>query len=471
MIKIEVINPNILAALEKAYPKPTNSANKALNKYIHVLEMMLDEEELREKNNYNFLTNCYTLSTSNLAKRTPQLGPKKMRIHKWLEENNFSFIKIVELGTPFGLYAGYSRVKTTEHIELSHIDDGNDPEEAFNRLHPHFDKLSLQQIQSDYDVCEVDLVSLNNYIKKLSPLGKVPKSLTKRLGYRQAIRIAAVAMHKSSQFYQKRKLSDFGRTYYESLSVQSIKKNTRAAMLGDCYEYDIVSGVVTWKLGYAQTHINSHHLSGSVQQIFPLLYEYTTNKSPLIDRICKDVFRFSKSRRTGKKYQRALIKKAMTAINFGAKLTSEHFDQNGNSIKHAITKTFKNQIERTLFKNNKTVKDFIAEKKQLDATILKTELRRNPSLRNNPLLLNKKGNLKPQVTMAYLYQHAETQVMDIFRSYAKTHHLTILANIHDAIILKDPLPSELKREILDAMRLQTNNSYWDLKEEMYHRCQ
>ena len=73
--------------------------------------------------------------------------------------------------------------------------------------------------------------------------------------------------------------------------------------------------------------------------------------------------------------------------------------------------------------------------------------------------------------MAYLYQHAETQVMDIFRSYAKTHHLTILANIHDAIVLKDQLPPELKCEILDAMRLQTNNSYWDLKEEMYHRCQ
>ena len=73
--------------------------------------------------------------------------------------------------------------------------------------------------------------------------------------------------------------------------------------------------------------------------------------------------------------------------------------------------------------------------------------------------------------MAYLYQHGETQVMDIFRFYAKNHNLTILASIHDAIVLKDPLPPALKNQILDAMQKQTNNPYWDLKEEMYHRCQ
>jgi hypothetical protein len=41
----------------------------------------------------------------------------------------------------------------------------------------------------------------------------------------------------------------------------------------------------------------------------------------------------------------------------------------------------------------------------------------------------------------------------------------------DAIIFKDPLPHTLKDQILDAMRVQTKNPYWNLKEEMYHRIE
>jgi hypothetical protein len=473
MIKIEVIDPNILAALEQAYPKPTNSAKNKFIKYIRLLETMLDEEELREKDNYNFLTNRYTLSTSDLTKKSSQLGSEKMRIHKWLMDNHFGLIEIVETGTPLGLYPGYSKVKLTERITITHIDDRNDPKEAFERLHPKFDELSHQQIQSDYDVCEVDLVSLNNYINTLSPNGKVPRKLTKRIAYRQAIRIAAIAMYKNGLFYQKKNPSKFGRTYYSGLSVQSVSKKTRAAMLGDCYEYDIVSGVVAWKLGYAQTHITNHKLSKTEQEAFPLLYAYVTDKTSLIKDICEAVFKSSPSNEIEKtvEEQYALIKRAMTAINFGAKLKLGYFDKLGNPIKHAMGKTFENEDEHTSFKNDVMVNKFIREKELLDETILDREIRLNTSFIKKDFLTYKNKKIKPNVAMAYLYQHAETRVMDIFRSYAKIHNLTILANIHDAIVLKNPLPPELKREILDAMRLQTNNSYWDLKEEMYHRCQ
>jgi hypothetical protein len=475
MIKIELIDPNVLAALEVAYPKPANSAYKALNKYIRVLETMLDEEELREKDNYNILHNFHTLSTSNLTKSTPQLGPKKMRIHKWLEDNHYNLIEIVEKGSPFGEYAGNSKVKITKRITITHIDDWEDPAAAFHRLHPNFDKLSPQQIQTDYDVCEVDLDSLNNYINQLAPHRQSPKNNSDKTAYRQAIRIAAAATYKNGLFYQKKNPSKFGRTYYSGLSVQSVSKKTRAAMLGDCYEYDIVSGVVAWKLSYAQTHIAKHNLAETVQEIFPLLDAYVTDKTSLIYPICEEVFKFPISnelKKTAKeKHALTLIKKAMTAVNFGAKLTLGHFDKAGNLVKHAMGKTFENEDEHTLFKNDVMVNQFIREKELLDESILKTELLRDPSLSNNGFLLNKKGKLKSQVTMAYLYQHAETQVMDIFRSYAKTHNLTILANIHDAIIFKDPLPHTLKDQILDAMRVQTKNPYWNLKEEMYHRIE
>jgi hypothetical protein len=70
---------------------------------------------------------------------------------------------------------------------------------------------------------------LHIHYKSLSPNGKVPRKLTKRIAYRQAIRIAAIAMYKNGLFYQKKNSSEFGRNYYSGLSVQSVSKKTRAA--------------------------------------------------------------------------------------------------------------------------------------------------------------------------------------------------------------------------------------------------
>jgi len=50
-------------------------------------------------------------------------------------------------------------------------------------------------------------------------------------------------------------------------------------------------------------------------------------------------------------------------------------------------------------------------------------------------------------TMAYLYQHGETQVMDIVRAIAAVHGSKHLASVHDAIFFKNPLTIDLKAEI------------------------
>jgi ABC-type phosphate/phosphonate transport system ATPase subunit len=64
--------------------------------------------------------------------------------------------------------------------------------------------------------------------------------------------------------------------------------------------------------------------------------------------------------------------------------------------------------------------------------------------------------------MSYLFQHAETHVMDVVRSVALQNNLTILANIHDAIILKEDISEELLQQIETAMQISTDNPYWKL---------
>ena len=72
------------------------------------------------------------------------------------------------------------------------------------------------------------------------------------------------------------------------------------------------------------------------------------------------------------------------------------------------------------------------------------------------------GRVSKAKVLAYLYQHGETQVMDIVRATAAAHGRTPIANVHDAIFFKQRLGAELKAEVEWLMRAQTGNAYWHL---------
>ena len=118
--------------------------------------------------------------------------------------------------------------------------------------------------------------------------------------------------------------------------------------------------------------------------------------------------------------------------------------------------------------NCQLVKEFTEEQKKLDSVIMGWVNSTQPDLLS---LINPKTNKKltNKSLMAYLYQHAETQIMDIFRLNAHQNKLTVMANIHDAIILKKKLKGILKKKIEQAMKTATNNHYWFLGEKKINR--
>jgi predicted lipid carrier protein YhbT len=71
--------------------------------------------------------------------------------------------------------------------------------------------------------------------------------------------------------------------------------------------------------------------------------------------------------------------------------------------------------------------------------------------------------------MAYLYQHGETQVMDIVRRVALTKGHRPIANVHDAIFFKRRLGVDFKTEIEMQMREQTGSPYWHLTPKQLER--
>ena len=164
-----------------------------------------------------------------------------------------------------------------------------------------------------------------------------------------------------------------------------------------------------------------------------------------------------------------LIKEALTALNFGARLSGNSYtDKQGQNHKQAIAGILTNKIECQLLLNCQLVKEFLAEQKKLDSVIMDWVNSTQPELL---CLINPKTNKKltKKSLMSYLYQHAETEMMDIFRLYTSQNNLTVMSNIHDAIILKKKLNGSLKKKIEQAMKTATNNPYWFLGEKKLNR--
>lgn len=465
MIKISIVDQRIETALHAAFPKPPNAAKKHLNKYVSVLENMLEQSELR---GFTYKTKfpSYQISLHQFELDTPRMGSQKKRLYAWLNENKMQLFDVIKLGTKTGSNNGPSIVKASTAIDIAFVDDRVDPKVAFDKLHPNFHLLSDHEIATDYDCCEVDVHSLENYLQFfINKKAHTKLNNKERSAYVQAMRIISAAKEKNNLYYQKKKLSPFGRTYYEGLSVQNINKKTREAMLGDSFEYDMRSSVVAWKLGYAQMYINSKKklLGSTVQSVFPECHQYWIDKSILINEIQAHVFTGNHHYSNDKQIK--LIKQAITALNFGAKRSAGiYFDKEGELHQKAINQIFTDKEECDRFLSFPRVIAFVDEQKLLNKTIMNWVKPNQPQLLNKGFLLNVKDKLKPLKTLAYLYQHEETRVMDIVRAHAKTHGLIILANVHDAIVFKEQLESHVKQTIHDDIHTQTNNSYWFLNE-------
>jgi len=162
-------------------------------------------------------------------------------------------------------------------------------------------------------------------------------------------------------------------------------------------------------------------------------------------------------------FQTKLLKQAFTAISFGARLSTHGWqDSAGHWNNPALVDILKNQEERNRFFNDVTVRAFIREQNTLDNYLFAQFKRYRADLLKLPCLQTPSGRVSKAKVLAYLYQHGETQVMDIVRTTAAAHDRIPIANVHDAIFFKQRLGPELKAAIEWQMRAQTGNAYWYL---------
>ena len=472
MIKIEV-RPEVERALSAAFPVPKNAAHRALRKYVQVLEQLLAQAMINGRTPEQVKLNTYSISLQRLANLGGQIGPDRKRVHAWLRDNGLELVRTVTQGS--NLTGVVSTIKVTE-LAILVPDTGaltNKEEMAIkiNRKSDHaLDAVGIAQ-SLEVDWLEVEMKSLQAYMQWVTEQSKLISKEDKQRILLQASTIFAQASSNGGKYAQIKKPSVFGRMYYEGLSIQNVNRELRRAILGDCWEYDIRSSVISWKMGFAKECLAAISRQQSIRHAFAATISYLEDREDFMRTVRH--FIFIEGSNVPPDLQRKLLKQAVTAISFGARAsTSGWFNMSGQWTNPALVEILKNTEERHRFLGDPTIRKFIQEQNQLDDFIFDLFKREASDFLKQLYLQTPSGRVSKSKVLAFCYQHSETQVMDIVRDMASKHGRIPLASIHDAVFFRQRLGTELKCEIEAEMRDQTANPYWSLgaKELQRYTC-
>ena len=474
------VNETVLEQLQQAFPKPASAANRALDKYVDKLQTLIDEAVWRGRSAFDTKFYLYSIRLTDLSRNSPKLGTGKqqVRLHKWLEFNNLALIKVVKKGSNIG--DQYSQIALTNLVELTSsvpaADDqtvdklaldvylsGNEVDDTalFERLYPDLvDQADQQYVVKHFDCVPIDMASLKNYIKFLLEGITLIKESNKQQYLLQAKLILSIATVTGGVYPQRKKRSEFGRMYYSGVSVQNVNKELRRAMLGDCWEYDISSSVITWKMTFAAEYVNENAPEATVDKHFRTTLWYLHDKRDFMREVVSKVF--LADTRVHVDQQTALMKQAITALSFGARLTRHGWKTAGGDWqKTALESILHNRDELKRFVKCTEVRAFVSEQNCLDKYLHDAFKEVRPDLIAKPMLRTAKHSSRSKV-VAYFYQQCETQVMKIIYSYLEKCNKQVIAKIHDAFIVRNKLSAQLKAELEYEMQQATSNEYWKL---------
>jgi hypothetical protein len=341
--------------------------------------------------------------------------------------------------------------------------------QALNLLYPEFkQRIKSEETEALFDLVPVDKESIKSYIFWLITESKHITREKKDQALRQARIILAIASVMDGQYVQRKKPSPFGRMYYEGTSVQNINKELRRAVLGNCWEYDIRSSVVAWKMGWAKQCIQSRGQGEELRKVFSATINFLEDKAGFMGTV--QYFTFDEESPVPKDLQPKLLKQAFTAISFGARQNTTGWqNESGGWTNPALVDIIKNGDDRRRFLADASVQAFIKEQAMLDAYLYERVKVERRDLLSKPFLQTASGRPSQSKILAYLYQHDETEVMNVVCAVAAQHGRTPIARVHDAIFFKRKINVDLRSEIEMCMQDHTNNPYWRLSHKQLER--
>ncbi|MGV0960070.1 MAG: hypothetical protein ACOYB1_09540 [Limnohabitans sp.] len=477
MLQIQ-LDPIVLQTLQTHFPKK-NSAKRALDKYVSLLTEQFTQSVMHGRSAWMNSNDLYSISLHKQRNRGGQIGQHKIRLQNWLEDNDLELFSVSLLGSNMSKRLSVIKLtnlatltntvtvfKTANEIETENLrqlldDQSITNEEFFKRQYPEITSLKDMEANDMFDVVPIDMKSLRNYLHWVQHDASLIEGKKKLQIITQADSILRIAQHTDGFYFQRKKSSEFGRLYYSGTSVQNVNKELRRAMLGHCWEYDIRSSVFAWKMGNARECYETLKTTETFQQVFSQTLLFLADKKDFMASV--RYYTFNATSNVPRDLQDKLLKQAMTAISFGARRGTKGWRVSATEWSNpALVEIFKNNDERERFMNSPMIKKFISEQNMLDKFIYQTCREANPPFMSLPEVRTQCGVLSKAKVIAYLYQHFETQVMDVVADEIEKRGRKVLARIHDAIIIDKRLGVDNKYEIEAAMQRATSNPYWHL---------
>jgi hypothetical protein len=483
MLTIEYV-PSVLSALETAFPTPPNRAKQQLDKYLALLERLMRLSQLN-RSSFAHKFDAYDIPLTKLINGSPTINNKKYRVHQWLGANDMALVKNINANAN-NITKEIAILKPTSNLivkndnllkylqtlaahELDvYLSTLTQEWQALVSEHlSEYNSLSVKDRKKLYFNSPIDADSLKKYIKHIVKGSVSMSRLKKENSLIQAELVLRIAQVTNGFLHQKIDRKAFGRTYYEGVSVVSVKKELRMAMLGASWEYDAKSCSIAWKMSFAsQWHAQKKTRQKTVEESFPVTTLYLEDKEAFFNYVIQKVFPT-----TSNQDYKPIIKEAMNAIGFGAKLSMgtwhtdegvekrsslfEVFDYDTTSLKRFI----ECDLVLLINKEQQTLNKFIVSKFTGDS-FWQAEMTAEQQRK-------KVKQFSSAQKIVWLYQHAESIMMDIVRAEVKKSGNTVLANVHDAVVVHNQIPAKLLAKIERKVQQRTGVSYFRLGETSY----
>lgn len=487
MIKIEC-DPSVLSALQKAFPKPPNSAKRQLGKYVDLLQVLF-HTSMFKRSTYAQNLKAYDIPLKLIWNLGPTINNRQFRVHEWLNDNGYALVTNLR-PTASNLTNEHALLKPTRLLTVKNndllnelrlmtsqeltlfldtltqewIDSVNVYQDEYLTATPH-DQTNL------YFTTAVDIESLKNYMRKVVNMSLGLNRTQEASTAYQAEYIMRIAQVNNGKLHQKIDKKAFGRTYYEGLSVTNVSKQLREAMLGDSWEYDSKSCSTAWKMAFAQEWHDLKNRKKSMPEMFNAMTWYLEEKPKFFQHVINHTFQQSTLAHDEKT---DMVKEAMTALGFGAKLgVGVWLGMFGEEKITSLYEVFNKDMDTlTRFVNCPIVQKFNKEQQILNKYIVE-KFSVDSQWRVDMDLERQRKNMKNDFSQAqkvvWLFQHAETLMMCIVRKKLQKLGKTVLANVHDAIVVRERLTPKELLAIEKLVRRITKVQYFALGETSYKK--
>ena len=483
MLTIEYV-PSVLAALEQAFPTPPNRAKQQLDKYLALLERLM-RFSLLKRSPLAHKYNAYDIPLTKLINGSPTINNKRYRVHQWLGANGMALVKNINANannitkeiavlkpTANLIVKNDNLLKYLQTLTAPKLDAylsalTQDWQDLIADYQSHYNSLSVKDKKSQYFTSPVDIPALKRYMTSIVQGATVLNKYQQENTIVQAEYVLRLAQVTNGLLHQKIDKKAFGRTYYEGVSVLSTRKELRMAFLGSSWEYDCKSCSTAWKMSFAtQWHAQKKSRQLDVRHTFAAMTLYLEDKDAFFDAVILELYN---SQPTPE--YKATIKEAMTALGFGAKLSMGTWrSDTGEESQSSLFEVFdKDKVILKRFIDCYLVKQFNSEQQTLNKFIVaKFSVDKKWQAEMAAEQQRKKiKQFSAAQKIVWLYQHAETIMMDMVRAEVKKSGNTVLANVHDAVVVRNQIPAKLLAKIERKLQLRTGVGYFRLGETGY----